>query len=73
MIVFYKFLASYEVLIYILLAIGAMFAFRWLWRSWREWQTAVYSLERQFSSRRMGRLLSPGFRQMFFLQRQRWI
>jgi hypothetical protein len=54
MIVFYKFLASYEVLIYILLAIGAMFAFRWLWRSWREWQTAVYSLERQFSSRRMG-------------------
>jgi hypothetical protein len=51
---FYKFLASYEVLIYILLAIGAMFAFRWLWRSYREWQTAVYSLERQFSSRRMG-------------------
>ena len=40
---FYKFLASYEVLIYILLAIGALFAFRWLWRSWRESQTAVYS------------------------------
>jgi hypothetical protein len=54
MTVFYKFLASYEVLIYILLAIGGLFAFRWLWRSWREWQTAVYSLERQFSSRRMG-------------------
>lgn len=51
---FYKFLASYEVLIYILLAIGGMFAFRWLWRSWREWQTSVYSLERQFSSRRLG-------------------
>ena len=50
----YKFLASYEVLIYILLAIGGMFAFRWLWRSWREWQTAVYSLEREFSSRRLG-------------------
>lgn len=50
----YKFLASYEVLIYILLAIGGMFSFRWLWRSWREWQTAVYSLERQFSSRRLG-------------------
>ena len=50
----YKFLASYEVLIYIVLAIGALFSFRWLWRSWREVQTAVYSLERQFSSRRFG-------------------
>lgn len=52
---FYKFLASYEVLIYILLAIGAMFSFRWLWRSWREWQVAVFSLEREFSARRLGR------------------
>ena len=51
---FYKFLASYEVLIYILLAIGGLFSFRWLYRSWREWQTAVYSLERQFSIRRLG-------------------
>jgi len=50
----YKFLASYEVLIYILLAIGGMFSFRWLYRSWREWQSAVYSLERQFSIRRLG-------------------
>lgn len=54
----YKFLASYEVLIYVLLAIGGMFSFRWLWRSWREWQTAVYSLERQFSSRRLGQSAS---------------
>lgn len=52
---FYKFLASYEVLIYILLAIGGLFSFRWLFRSWREWQIAVYSLEREFSSRRFGR------------------
>lgn len=52
---FYKFLASFEVLIYIVLAIGGMFSFRWLWRSWREWQVAVYSLEREFSSRRFGR------------------
>jgi len=51
---FYKFLASYEALIYILLAIGGMFAFRWLWRSWRESQTAVYRMEREFSSRRLG-------------------
>lgn len=52
---FYKFLASYEVLIYILLAIGGLFSFRWLWRSWREWQIAVYKLEKEFSIRRLGR------------------
>jgi hypothetical protein len=51
---FYKFLASYEALIYILLAMGALFAFRWLWRSWRESQTAVFTMEREFSSRRLG-------------------
>ena len=50
----YKFLASYEVLIYILLAIGGMFSFRWLWRSWRESQSAMYRMEREFSSRRLG-------------------
>ena len=50
----YNFLRTFEVLIYILLAIGALFAFRWLWRSWRESQTAVYKMEREFSSRRLG-------------------
>ncbi len=49
-----NFLKTYEALIYIVLAISALFAFRWLWRSWREVQTAVYSLERQFSARRFG-------------------
>jgi hypothetical protein len=39
----YNFLRTYEVLMYILLAIGGLFAFRWLWRSWRESQTAVYT------------------------------
>ena len=50
----YNFLASYEALIYIVLAIGGLFSFRWLWRSWRESQTAVYTMEREFSSRRLG-------------------
>jgi hypothetical protein len=54
MVEIYNFLESYEALIYILLAIGALFAFRWLWRSWRESQTAVYTMEREFSSRRLG-------------------
>jgi hypothetical protein len=55
MVELYRFLASYEALIYILLAIGGLFSFRWLWRSWREWRIAVFSLEREFSARRLGR------------------
>jgi hypothetical protein len=55
---FYKFIISYEILIYIVLAIGGMFSFRWLIKSWREWQVAVYGLERQFSIRRLGQSAS---------------
>ena len=50
----YRFLASNEALIYIVMAVGGVFAFRWLWNSWREWQSAVYQLEREFASRRLG-------------------
>lgn len=49
----YRFLASNEALIYIVLAIGGLFAFRWLWNSWREWQQSAYRLEREFALRRM--------------------
>src|SRR5512143_2659649 len=49
----YRFLDTYEALIYIVLAIGALFAFRWLWNSWREWQESVFKLEREFAIRRM--------------------
>src|SRR5512138_1093425 len=50
----YRTLATYEPLIYIALAIGALFAFRGMWRSWREWRDAVFSLEREFAMRRLG-------------------
>jgi len=53
MAAFYRFLSSYEALIYIVLAIGGLFSFRWLWRSWQESRTAVYQMEREFSSRRL--------------------
>jgi hypothetical protein len=53
MAAFYRFLSSYEALIYIVLAIGGLFSFRWLWRSWRESQSSVYRMEREFSSRRL--------------------
>src|SRR5690349_14675772 len=50
----YRTLANYEPLIYIALAIGALFAFRRMWHSWREWRDSVYGLEREFALRRLG-------------------
>jgi hypothetical protein len=57
----YRTLASYEPLIYIALAIGAMFAFRRMWRSWREWRDSVYGLEREFALRRLGQATAAAF------------
>jgi len=54
---FYRFLASYEGLIYILLSLGGLFAFRWLWKSWREWRDSVFGLEREFAMRRLSQAL----------------
>jgi hypothetical protein len=56
----YRILASYEPLIYIVLAIGALFAFRRMWRSWREWSDSVYMLEREFALRRLGQATAFG-------------
>lgn len=53
----YRFLASYEGLIYILLSLGGLFAFRWLWKSWREWRDSVFGLEREFAVRRLSQAL----------------
>ena len=49
----YRTLANYEPLIYIALAIGALFAVRRMWHSWREWRDSVYGLEREFALRRL--------------------
>jgi hypothetical protein len=54
----YRFLSTYEVLIYIVLAIGLLYFGRWLWRSWNEWRDAFYALEREFALRRMGRAIA---------------
>jgi hypothetical protein len=54
----YRFLATYEGLIYILLAFGGLFAFRWLWKSWREWRDSVFGLEREFAMRRLSQALT---------------
>lgn len=54
----YRFLATYEGLIYILLALGGLFAFRWLWKSWHEWKDSVFGLEREFAMRRLSQALA---------------
>jgi hypothetical protein len=54
----YRFLATYEGLIYILLALGGLFAFRWLWKSWRELHASVFGLEREFAMRRLSQALA---------------
>lgn len=51
----YRTLANYEPLLYIALAIGALFAFRRMWRSWTEWRNSVFSLEREFALQRLVR------------------
>jgi len=53
----YRFLATYEGLIYIILAFGGLFAFRWLWKSWHEWRNSVFGLEREFAMRRLSQAL----------------
>ena len=57
----YRTLANLEPLIYIALAMGGLFAFRWMWRSWREWRDAVYGLEREFALRRLGQATATAF------------
>jgi hypothetical protein len=57
----FRSLATYSPMIYIVLAIMGLYAFRWMWRTWREWRDAVYSLEREFALNRLGRATAFGF------------
>ena len=57
----YQFLATYEPLIYIALAIMGLYAFRWMLRSRREWHASVYSLEREFSLNSLRKAVAFGF------------
>lgn len=51
----FLFLGKYEVIIYLLLLLASLFVFRWLWRSWREWRQAYFSLEREIAMRKLAR------------------
>jgi len=45
----FRFLVKYEVLVYLILAIGAVFVGRSLWKAWAEWHSAVFGLEKELS------------------------
>jgi hypothetical protein len=55
MVAIYNFLSDYEVLIYLVLIIGGVFFGRWLWRTWKDWKSAVFGLEREISRKRFAR------------------
>src|SRR5262245_48096520 len=57
----YRSLANYEALIYIALAIWGLFVFRSMYRTWKEWRDSVFSLEREFALRRLGRITAIAF------------
>lgn len=67
---FYRALADYEILIYIALAIGGLYGFRQMYRSWREWRNSFYELEREFALRRLGQSTVIGLMVLllFFLE-----
>ena len=45
----FRFLVQYEVLVYLILAIGAVFVARSLLKAWAEWRSAVFGLEKELS------------------------
>jgi len=49
----FRFLAGYEILIYLILGVGILITLRWLWRALRETQDAIYGLEKQIASRNL--------------------
>ena len=57
MVAIYRFLSTYEGLIYITLIIGGIFLARWLWRTWKSWRGAVFGLERKISRRHFARAI----------------
>ncbi len=49
----FRYLVRYETPIYVLLGLGAIFAFRAVWVSWDEWRKAVFGLEKEIAYQRL--------------------
>ena len=50
---FFQFVKNYEMAIYLILGVGAIFALRGLLAGWLEWQRAVFGLEKEFAFNRI--------------------
>jgi len=57
----YRSLETYSPLVYIVLVMMGLYAFRRMWSTWREWHDSVYTLEREFALRRLGGATAFGF------------
>jgi hypothetical protein len=49
----FRFLASYELIIYLILGLGLVITLRWLWQAYGEWSIAYFGLEKQLATRRL--------------------
>jgi hypothetical protein len=49
----FRFLASYEIIIYFILSLGLIITLRWLWQAYGEWSIAYFGLEKQLASRHL--------------------
>ena len=47
----FRFLAAYELPIYLVLGLGLIIVFRWLWQALRELRDAIFGLEKQIAMR----------------------
>lgn len=45
----FRFLDNYEVLVYLVLTLGALFTATRLWSAWQEWRQAVFGLEKELA------------------------
>ena len=51
-------LGKYQGLFYLLLLLAGVYAFRRLWKAWKEWREAYFGLEREISMRRLAQWLA---------------
>lgn len=49
----FRYLVKYEIPIYILLGLGALWALQKVWQAWDEWRKAVFGLEKEIAYQRL--------------------